>query len=173
MEKPYAVRLLLLTLKARTLSTLLPFVVAGLALAVPNVAGCSGGSTNSATGNPPNQPAATPTISTAAAQNGAVIVKLADTTSGTTIYFTTDGSTPTSSSPRYYAPFLVASNLTIKAIAAAPPLLDSSVATQTFSPGIPSGTLVWSDEFTNSGIRRRPAQSIHLDERHRHQLLRQ
>ncbi len=50
----------------------------------------------------------------------------------------------------YQAPFLVAANLTLKAIAAASGDTASSVTSQTFAPNIPSGTLVWSDEFTNS-----------------------
>ena len=151
MEKPKGLRFSPLTLKAEILSTILLFGVAGVTLAVPNVAGCSGSSAGSGTGLPPEQSAATQTIATTAAQNGAVIVTLTDTTSGATLYYTIDGSAPTPSSPKYYAPFLVASNLTLKAIAAAPPLLNSSVATQTFSPNIASGSLVWSDEFANSG----------------------
>ncbi len=91
---------------------------------------------------------AAPTISTAAAQSGAVIVTLASTTAGASIYYTVDGSTPTTNSPKYLAPFLVASNLTLNAIAFAG--TSSTVTSQTFSPNIPSGTLVWSDEFTNS-----------------------
>jgi len=91
---------------------------------------------------------AAPTISTAAAQSGAVIVTLASTTAGAAIYYTVDGSTPTTNSPKYLAPFLVASNLTLNAIAFAG--TSSTVTSQTFSPNIASGTLVWSDEFTNS-----------------------
>lgn len=121
----------------------------GFAACLAVAVGCGGGTTQGST-QPPNQPAATPTVTTTAAQNGAIIVTLSDSTSGAVIFYTTDGSTPTSSSPRYEAPFLVVSNLTLKAFAAAPPLLNSSIATQTFSPSIPSGTLVWSDEFTNT-----------------------
>ena len=101
---------------------------------------------------PPQQPPATPAISTSAAQNGAVIVTLADATAGTTIYYTMDGSAPTNQSQIYEAPFLVAGSLTVKAMADVPTTtLNSQVASQTFSLNIPSGTLVWSDEFTNSG----------------------
>ena len=101
-------------------------------------------------GNPP----ATPTISTAAAQNGAVIASIASTTPGAVIFYTVDGSTPTPSSQQYQAPFLVASSLTVNAIAIAgnsSALTASAVRSQAFSPNIPSGTLAWSDEFTNSG----------------------
>lgn len=93
----------------------------------------------------------TPTITTANALNGAVLVTLADSTSGATIYYTIDGFTPTSSSTQYLAPFLVASNLTVNALATASGEANSAVATQTFSPNIPSGTLVWADAFSNSG----------------------
>lgn len=131
-------------------------MLVGVMLAVGMVCGCaSGGSTG--TGIPPEQQAATPTITTAAAQNGAVVVTLADATAGTTIYYTLDGSTPTEQSQEYQAPFLVASTLTVNAMAAAPPgTLNSKVATQNFSLNIPSGTLVWSDEFTSTGTT--PAQ---------------
>ncbi len=116
------------------------------------LAGCGNGGSTSTGPTQPTQPqAATPTISTAAAQNGAVIVSLATATSGATIYYTIDGSTPTNASTQYIAPFLVASNLTVNAIATASNYTTSKVGTQAFSASIPSGTLVWSDEFTNTG----------------------
>ena len=80
-------------------------------------------------------------------------MSLASATSGAVIFYTLDGSTPTPSSQQYQAPFLVASNLTINAIAIAGSsslLTVSTVTSQTFALNIPSGTLVWSDEFTNS-----------------------
>jgi beta-glucanase (GH16 family) len=79
-----------------------------------------------------------------------VVVSLASTTSGAKIYYTVDGTAPTTSSQIYQAPFLVASNLAVDAIAAASGYSNSSVATQSFAPNIPPGTLVWSDEFANS-----------------------
>ncbi|HEY1766108.1 MAG TPA: FN3 associated domain-containing protein [Terracidiphilus sp.] len=100
--------------------------------------------------SPASQQAAAPTLSTVAALNGAVVVTLASSTSGATIYYTVDGTTPTSSSPIYEAPFLVASNGTIQAMAAAAGDTKSKVTSQSFTPNIPSGTLVWSDEFNNS-----------------------
>ncbi len=127
-------------------------VVSAALLFAAGCGGSSGGGNTFTGGTPP----ATPTISTSTqngAQGGAVIVTLADATADTLIYYTVDGSTPTAASPQYLAPFLVASNLTVKAIAisaASDPLEVSSVASQTFSPNIASGTLVWSDEFSNS-----------------------
>ena len=108
--------------------------------------GCSSG--GSSPTPPPTPTAATaPTIATSTsngAQNGAVIVTLASATSGATIYYTVDGSTPTTSSQLYTAPFLVSSNITVNAIATASGDTASSVTTKAFAPNIPSGTLVWS-----------------------------
>lgn len=114
---------------------------------------CGGGNSGTTGGNVGGggggNPPAAPTISTANAQNGAVIVSLSSTTSGAIVYYTVDGSTPTTSSQQYQAPFLVWANLTVKAIAAAGGT-SSTVASQTFSPNIQPGKLVWSDEFTNN-----------------------
>ncbi len=107
---------------------------------------------------------AVPSIAAAAgngAQNGAQIVTLADATPGATIYYTTDGSVPTSNSTPYLAPFLVAANLTVQAYATSSGLPDSPAASRSFAPNIASGTLVWSDEFTNtSGANVQPNPQI-------------
>lgn len=111
-----------------------------------------GGSSSGNNGGGGN-PVAPPAVATKNAQNGAIIVSLSTTTTGATIFYTVDGSTPTATSQQYQAPFLVASNLTLKAIAisgASSTLTPSTVTTQAFSPNIASGTLVWSDEFSNS-----------------------
>ena len=116
--------------------------------------GCSSGSSPTPTPTPTPTAAAAPTITTSTsngAQNGAEIVTLASTTTGASIYYTLDGSTPTASSQPYTAPFLVSSNITVNAIATASGDAESSVSTKSFTPNIPSGTLVWSDEFANSG----------------------
>jgi beta-glucanase (GH16 family) len=85
-----------------------------------------------------------------------MIVSLATTTANAAIYYTLDGSKPTTSSQIYEAPILIGSNITVNAIATAAGYTTSSMATQAFTPTIASGTLVWSDEFSNSGTT--PAQ---------------
>jgi beta-glucanase (GH16 family) len=141
--------------KAKPFSAAPARYAVGIAAAIAVFAGCSSGGSTS--GTPPAQSAATPTISTTAAQNGALIVTLADGTSGATIYYTTDGSTPTEKSTQYFAPFLVASNMTLNVIAAQPPgYLNSKLATQTFSPNIAADTLVWSDEFSSNSATATP-----------------
>lgn len=119
-------------------------------LCVAAAMGCSGSSANTGGGGGGATQTATPAIATTAAQGGAQIVTLSDTTPGATIYFTLDGSTPTVSSPQYFAPLLIASNETLQAVGLASGDTLSQVATQAFSPNIASGTLVWTDEFSNS-----------------------
>jgi beta-glucanase (GH16 family) len=102
----------------------------------------------------PAPTAAAPTITASTgngAQNGALIVTLASTTTGAAIYYTLDGSTPSPSSQQYQAPILVDSNITVNAIATAAGDSASSVTSKSFTPNITSGALVWSDEFANSG----------------------
>ena len=72
---------------------------------------------------------ATPTFSRAAGTyNGAQSVTIADATSGATIYYTSDGSTPTSGSTQYAGPITVGSTETLKAIAVATGENNSPVA---------------------------------------------
>jgi len=60
-------------------------------------------------------------------------VSLSCTTEGATIYYTTDGSTPTTSSTAYSQPITVSSTTTIKAIAAAEGYQNSTVAEATYT----------------------------------------
>jgi beta-glucanase (GH16 family) len=80
-----------------------------------------------------------------------MILSLASATSGAAIYYTTDGSTPTASSTQYLAPFLMTSNATVNAIAVVSGDTNSAVASQAVTANVASGSLAWSDEFTNTG----------------------
>ena len=55
------------------------------------------------------------------------MVELSTTDEGVTIYYTTDGSTPTIESAVYEGKFLVSSNTTIKAIAIGDGYIDSEM----------------------------------------------
>jgi beta-glucanase (GH16 family) len=128
--------------------------LAAIFLAGALMSGCGGGGGNNGGGGGGGNPVAAPTITTTintqtGVQGGAEIVSLASTTTGAVVYYTVDGSNPTSSSQQYQAPFLVTSNLTVKAIATAAGT-SSTVTSQAFTPNIPSGTLVWSDEFSST-----------------------
>ena len=59
-------------------------------------------------------------------------VTISDASPGVTIYYTTDGSAPTTSSPRYTGPILVLTTTTIKAIAVAPGWSPSAVGSATY-----------------------------------------
>lgn len=60
-------------------------------------------------------------------------VTIDDTTPGSTIYFTTDGSAPTSSSPAYSGPFTVSKSGVVQSIATAAGFADSPVAIATYT----------------------------------------
>jgi len=113
------------------------------------LSGCGTGSTTGTT-TPPPPLVATPVIVSTPALNSAVILSLTDSTADSTIYYTLNGGTPTATSNQYFAPFLVAANETVRALAITT-AGNSDVAMQTYSPNIASGTLVWSDEFSNPG----------------------
>jgi subtilase family serine protease len=60
-------------------------------------------------------------------------VTLADATAGTTIYYTTDGTTPTTSSTKYTGAFSISARVTVHAIAVAGGYAPSSVASATYT----------------------------------------
>jgi len=69
-----------------------------------------------------------------------------------TIYYTTDGSTPTTASAVYTEPLEIDQSTTLKFIAAAPGILESSVVTCSYmikddSANQPSGQVIFSDGF--------------------------
>lgn len=110
------------------------------------LAGCGGGSSTGTTTPPPVQ-AATPTFSPAAGSfTSTQSVTISDATAGSTIYYTVDGTTPSTSSTKYTAAVSIAATTTLQAIATATGDTQSAtasgvytitaptVATPTFSP---------------------------------------
>ena len=77
---------------------------------------------------------ATPTLSPASGTyTTAQTVTISDSTPGAVIYYTTDGSVPTSSSTKYLGPITVSSTETINAIATAPNYVSSAVASAMYT----------------------------------------
>ena len=108
-------------------------------LAMLWLAGCGSGGSGGGNGTPPEQQAATPTFSPAGGTfTSAQTVTLSDSTTGASIYYTTNGSTPTQSSTLYSAPITVSATTTIEAIAVdAPSYTVSNVATATYTINLP------------------------------------
>ena len=78
-------------------------------------------------------PAPAPTFSPpAGTYTSTQSVSLSDSVSGASIYYTTNGTTPTTSSSLYTSPITVSSTLTIEAIATASGSLSSNVASATY-----------------------------------------
>jgi hypothetical protein len=77
---------------------------------------------------------ATPVFSPAAGTYGSELtVTLTEATTGATVYYTADGSTPTKSSTPYTVPIVLAEPTTIKAIAYAPGQTQSIIGSATYS----------------------------------------
>jgi len=80
------------------------------------------------------QVAATPTFSPAAGTyNSAQSVSISESSAGTKIYYTTNGTTPTTSSTIYAGPIAVSTTTTIKAIAAGGGFSPSTAASATYT----------------------------------------
>lgn len=86
-----------------------------------------GGSTPEPTPTP--ETVATPTISISG-----TAATISCSTSGATIYYTTNGNTPTTSSTQYSSPITLSGACTIKAIAVKSGMNNSSVASQPYTP---------------------------------------
>ena len=90
-----------------------------------------GGSTSNKVKTPKFQPSA------GVVEKGTTVT-ITCATAGSTIYYTTDGTTPTTDSSVYSTPITVNSTTTIKAMATAADLKNSSIATGNFVVNIPS-----------------------------------
>src|SRR6202023_1329209 len=71
-------------------------------------------------------------------------VSIADSTPGATIYYTTNGSTPTTGSQVYSGPITIAAATTIKAIAAGNGFASSAVASASYTLQSPAATPTFS-----------------------------
>jgi glucosylceramidase len=95
---------------------------------------CGGGSSTPPPPPPPPPPAAAaPAFWPIAGTYSPTQITLSDTTANSTIYYTTDGSTPTASSTAYTGPVAIASTTTVKAIATASGFSASAVASATYT----------------------------------------
>ncbi len=96
---------------------------------------------------------ATPTFNPAPGTfNSPQSVTISDSTSGATIYYTTNGTTPTTSSPVYTAPVLISNTTTLEAIAAASGYNNSAVASGTYVINNGSPYVNFSNGFTATGL---------------------
>ena len=98
---------------------------------------------------------ATPIINVSGTQVGSsylspATVSISTITSNASIYYTVDGSTPTTSSTLYSAPFTVTSNCTVKAFATKNGFTDSEIASETIS--IATLTVLFEEDFEGTGL---------------------
>jgi hypothetical protein len=94
---------------------------------------------------------ATPAISPLAGAYGPpLILSISDTTPGATIYYTTDGTTPTISSTPYTAAFQLNSSATVQAIAVASGYSNSAVASAAYTVQTGAPAVNFSSGFTGA-----------------------
>ena len=108
--------------------------------AIAVASGCSNSAVGTATYTiSTTPPAATPSFSPAAGTyTSAQTVTISDATTGSTVYYTTNGNTPTTSSTVYTGPITVSSTEKIEAIAAATGFSNSTVATASYTINAPA-----------------------------------
>ncbi len=100
--------------------------------------GCGGGGSSAPPPPPPPPPAASipafwPVPGAYSQTSAGQSITLTDSTSGATIYYTTDGSPPTTSSTIYTNPIAIMATATIKAIATASGFSSSAVASGSYT----------------------------------------
>jgi Chitobiase/beta-hexosaminidase C-terminal domain/Legume lectin domain/Fn3 associated len=79
-------------------------------------------------------------------------VNITDATSGSTIFYTLDGSQPTTSSTKYAGAFTVSTTTTVKAIATAPNFTQSNTATSVITIQSGGTTINFGSGFTATGL---------------------
>jgi hypothetical protein len=124
-----------------------------------NVIGIKSGAANSAVANGAYTiltPAATPLFSlSAGSYTGTQTVSITDATAGVSIYYTTDGSTPTTGSMLYSAPITVGVSETVSAIASSATTSVSPVATAAYTilaPATVPPTVNFANGFASNSL---------------------
>lgn len=118
-------------------------------------------SPNASASTPPMAPA--PSLSPApGAYSAAQLVSLADSNSNAVIYYTTNGSLPSTNSTPYTAPFTIATTATVNAIAVAPGLANSTLVSGTYTITYP--TTVATPTFAPTPGAYQSAQSVLLSD---------
>ena len=108
--------------------------------------------------------AATPSFSEpSGTYASAQIVSLSSTTAGSAIYFTTDGSAPTTSSYRYSGPVTISSSMTLQAIAVAAGYANSGLAQANYVISMPKGPSIPSYAIAQKEIQLLPNWRIKND----------
>jgi hypothetical protein len=124
-------------------------LVSGYPLYVDSFVYTVGASTTS-----PSTAAATPTFSVPAQTYAtSQTVSITDATGGAIIYYTTNGTTPTTSSTKYSGRITVSSTETLKAIAVATGYTNSAMATATYTIRTATPTINFASGFSGSGGR--------------------
>jgi glycosidase len=107
------------------------------------LAGCGGGGNNTSAPPVTTPQAATPAFSVSAGSYTTLqSVALSDSTGGASIYYTTDGTTPSTSSTLYAAPIPLAATTTLEALATASGYNNSSVAMAKYTIQLPAAPAI-------------------------------
>ncbi len=121
------------TVSALTNGTIYYFTVAA------TNAGGTGPASSETSATPLAGPVATPTFDPAPGGfSAAQSVTISDTNSGATIFYTTDGTTPTTSSTQYAGTINISATTTLEAVATAKGYANSSVASATYTITAPA-----------------------------------
>jgi hypothetical protein len=121
--------------------------------AIATASGYSASAVASATYTIQQPTAATPTFSPAAGTySSAQSVTISDATAGATIYYTTNGSTPTTASAVYSGPITVSATTTLKAIATASGYSASAVASATYTISAAGTSINFGSGFASGGM---------------------
>jgi hypothetical protein len=109
--------------------------------------------------------AATPTFSVATGNYTTVqTVKISDTTAGATIYYTTDGTTPTANSNLADGPITVSSTETIQAIAVASGYTNSAIAAAAYAINLPGMPVAATPAFSVASGNYATAQTVGISD---------